>query len=217
MNEQTPLCFVVMPFRPELNFFYLYLRRHLEEKHGLRVERGDHRILTVPLLDKIREQILEAKVLIADVTGRNANVFYELGLAHAYEKPVILLTQEAAEDVPTDIRHLEFICYELSKDEDVLSKIDNAIHNVFVDRYQKLYSKASELLREFNSSTNINLQAASPEEFQARVIQGERMQGLPDQSNEFLMADFLLPRLIRDVADGSTMRNVTAWITERFA
>jgi nucleoside 2-deoxyribosyltransferase len=111
MNDQAPLCFIVMPFRAELNFFYLYLRRHSHEKHGLRVERGDHQILTVPLLDKIRQQIAEARVLIADMTGRNPNVFYELGLAHALEKPVILLTQDASEDVPTDIRHLEFIRY----------------------------------------------------------------------------------------------------------
>src|SRR4051812_3521616 len=103
MIEQAPLCFVVMPFRAELNFFYLYLRRYLQERHGLRVERGDHRILTVPILDKIREQIIEAKVLIADITGRNANVFYELGLAHAFEKSVILITQDEDEDVPTDI------------------------------------------------------------------------------------------------------------------
>lgn len=47
MNEQAPLCFVVMPFRAELNFFYLFLRGHLNEKHGLRVERGDHKICLV--------------------------------------------------------------------------------------------------------------------------------------------------------------------------
>jgi hypothetical protein len=216
MNDQPPFCFVVMPFRPELNFFYLYLRHHLQEKHGLRVERGDHRILTVPLLDKIRGQILEAKVLIADITGRNPNVFYELGLAHAYEKPVILLTQDASEDVPTDIRHLEFIRYDLGNDVEVLFKIDNAIRNVFIERFHQLYSRAREFLMEFNRAACLSLQEASLEEFQARVIQGERMQGLPDQANEFLMLDFLLPRVIRDVADGSTMRKITAWVTERF-
>jgi len=216
MNDQAPLCFIVMPFRAELNFFYLYLRRHLQEKHGLRVERGDHRILTVPLLEKIREQIVEAKVLIADITGRNPNVFYELGLAHALEKPVILLTQDQAEDVPTDIRHLEFIRYDLSRDVDVLAKVDNAIHQVFVERYEQLHSRARSLLQEFNRSEGICLEEASPEEFQARVMQGERIQGLPDGANDFLMADFLLPRVIRDVADGTTIRKVTAWVSEKY-
>jgi len=35
--------------------------------------------------------------------------------------------------------------------------------------------------------------------------------------SDFLMADFLLPRVIRDVADGSTMRKITGWVTERYA
>lgn len=143
-------------------------------------------------------------------------MFYELGLAHALEKPVILLTQDQAEDIPTDIRHLEFIRYDLSADVDVLTKIDNAIHHVFVERYQQLYLQARGLLQEFNRVEGLCLQEASSEEFQARVMQGERMQGLPDRANDFLMADFLLPRVIRDVADGTTMRKVTAWIAERF-
>lgn len=216
MSEQAPLCFVIMPFRAELNFFYLYLRRHLEDKHGLRVERGDHQILTVPLLDKIRDQVVEAEVLLADITGRNPNVFYELGLAHSLKKPVILLTQDQAEDVPTDIRHLEFIRYDLNRDVDLLAKLDNAIHHIFVTRYEQLYAQARTLLQEFNRSMGLYLQDASPEEFQARVVQGERMQGLPDRANTFLMADFLLPRVIRDVADGTTMRKVTTWVTERY-
>src|SRR5579883_24137 len=211
-----PLCFVVMPFRAELNFFYLYLRRHLQEKHGLRVERGDHKVLTVPILDKIRAQILEAKVLIADITGRNPNVFYELGLAHAAEKPVILLTQDKAEEVPTDIRHLEFIRYDLGQDIEVLAKIDNAIRNVFVERYRHLYSRAREILIEFNQSAGLALAEAGQDEFQQRVIQRERVQGLPDAGSDFLMADFLLPRVIRDVQDGNVMRKITAWVTEKY-
>jgi len=212
-----PFCIVIMPFRAELNFFYLYLRRHLHEKHGLRVERGDHRILTVPLLEKIREQILASNVLIADITGRNPNVFYELGLAHALEKPVILLTQDKTEEVPTDIRHLEFIRYDLGQDAEVLAKIDNAIGNVFVERYRKLYARSREILLEFNSSAGMTLEEASEEEFQARVMQRERIQGLPDLENEFLMADFLLPRIIRDVADGNVMRKITGWVTKNYS
>lgn len=78
------LCFVVMPFRADLNYFFLYLKRYLEEKYSIRVERGDSNVLTKELLRKISEQISEASFLIADITGNNANVFFELGIA--YEK-----------------------------------------------------------------------------------------------------------------------------------
>lgn len=216
MTERAPLCFVVMPFRAELNFFYLYLRKHLQEKHGLRVERGDHRILTIPLLEKIRGQIIEADVILAEITGRNPNVFYELGLAHAFEKPVVLLTQDKASDIPTDIRHHEFLGYDLGDDGDVLSKIDNAIHNVFFKRYQELYEMAIQILQDFNRSEGLSLQQAGAETFRERVIQVERVQGLPDRSSSFLLADFLLPRIIQDAADGTTMRKITAWIAKTY-
>lgn len=216
MRGDLPLCFVIMPFRADLNFFYLYLRRHLQEKHRLRVERGDHRILTIPLLEKIRGQIQEAEVVIADITGRNPNVFYELGMSHSAEKPVILLTQDPIEEVPSDIRHFEFIRYDLTKDVEVLTKLDNAIRHVFGARYEALYSQALELLREFNRSTGLALPEAGAEEFQTRVMSGEHLHGLPDQGNEYMVADFLLPRIIRDVADGATMRRITDWVSGRF-
>jgi hypothetical protein len=40
------LCFVVMPFRPELHYFFLYLKKYLEEKYHIRIERGDSNVLT---------------------------------------------------------------------------------------------------------------------------------------------------------------------------
>src|SRR5690242_8626142 len=73
-------CFVVMPFRPELNYFFLYLKKYLEDKYKICVERGDSNVLTKELLKKISEQIDEAAFLIADITGSNANVFFELGI-----------------------------------------------------------------------------------------------------------------------------------------
>ena len=61
---------------------------------------------------QIWEQIEKAKILLADLTGKNPNVFYELGLAHAARKPVVF-TSGALEDVPLDLRHLRVIVYEV--------------------------------------------------------------------------------------------------------
>ncbi len=82
-------CFVAMPFRPELNFFFLYMRQFLHDRCSLDVERGDAQILTAPLAEKIRQQIRKADLVIADITGANPNVFYEVGLAHAANIPVL--------------------------------------------------------------------------------------------------------------------------------
>ncbi len=146
---QVRSCFVIMPFRPDLHYFYLFVRRYLKEKHGIDCERADHRILTIPLLEKIKKQISDADLLIADISGRNPNVFYELGLADALGKKVILITQDAVSEVPSDIRHLEFIRYDLDRDTEFFGKLDNAIHHVFKERYGTLYQQAKELLTAF--------------------------------------------------------------------
>ena len=86
MIAKKRLCFVIMPFREELHYFYLYLQQHIEAKHAVECKRGDADILTVPLLDKIRNYIEDADVIIADCSGRNPNVFYDLGMAHTLGK-----------------------------------------------------------------------------------------------------------------------------------
>ena len=209
-------CFVVMPFRPELNYFYLYLQQYLQSKHGLHVERGDHRILTKSLLEKIKDQILQADVLIADITHRNPNVFYELGLAHAAETPVILITQDRVEDAPADIRHLEFIVYDLARHDEFLAKLNNAVHNVFVENYKSLYARATRLLKSLNAQRRVTLAKTSVEEFQARVVQGERTQGLPEKNDKGGWAGFLLPRIVDNPWDAKIMHEIDAWLTAKF-
>lgn len=95
-----PFCFVIMPFAPELHYFYLYLKQHIEQKHHLDCERADAQVLTIPLLEKINEYISRADVVIADCSKRNPNVFYELGIAHAHGKKVILVTGDSISEAP---------------------------------------------------------------------------------------------------------------------
>lgn len=56
--------------------------------------------------------VASSRVLLADLTGKNPNVFYELGLAHAAHKPVLLLTQ-TLDDVPFDLQSLRIITYDV--------------------------------------------------------------------------------------------------------
>ncbi len=214
MNK-VPVCFVIMPFRPELNFFYLYVKKYLEDNHGLGVERGDTNILTRPLMEKIREQILKADVIISDVTGSNPNVFYELGLAHAYNKPVIFLTQDAPKDAPVDIRQFEFIVYDLSKHQEFLSKLDNAIKNIFVEEYQELYNQACELLTHFNTETKSSYLAASLDEFQVRVMREKQTRDIPSKDKRDIWEGFILPKIVANPTDQVVMKQVTDWLGTR--
>jgi hypothetical protein len=64
-------------------------------------------------MEDVWEQVCRARVLVAELTGRNPNVFYELGMAHTLGKSVILITQ-SIDDVPFDLRHQRVIPYQYS-------------------------------------------------------------------------------------------------------
>lgn len=105
-------CFIVMPFGDEaLQIVYEdFVKPVLEQDCGLQVERGDDVFGSNIVMDDIRTSINAADFVIADLTGKNANVFYEVGICHTLEKPVLLLAQ-SMEDVPFDLRHRRVLLY----------------------------------------------------------------------------------------------------------
>ena len=209
-------CFVVMPFRSELNFVYLYLAQYLEQRHNLTVSRGDTEVLTKPLMDKIAASIATADVILGDVTGSNANVFFELGLAHAAGKPIIFLTQDDPETVPVDIRQFEHIRYDLARHRELLDRLDNAIENLFRDQYQRLYELALTVLSEFRRGTGLQCRAFSLDEFRLRVIRAEREGEQPDEAApEERLNRFLLPR-ITDSDDLDIRNRLYEWLRQRY-
>ncbi|WP_292972468.1 hypothetical protein [Mucilaginibacter sp.] len=106
-------CFVMMPFAPPLGDYYSKIYEPAITKAGLRPVRADNDIFgTGKIIDQIWDGIIKAKVLIAELTTRNPNVYYELGLAHALRKPVVLISSNE-EDVPFDLQHIRVIYYDV--------------------------------------------------------------------------------------------------------
>lgn len=62
------------------------------------------------IMDDVVNLIDRSAMVICDCTGRNPNVFYEIGLAHAWGKQVILITQNP-NDIPFDLAHIRHIRY----------------------------------------------------------------------------------------------------------
>src|SRR5438034_5697892 len=111
--EQTtpkPFVFVLMPFHDEFEGVYqLGIKAACKDAVGY-CERVDEQIFEESILERIYNQIAKADLLIADMSGRNPNVFYEVGYAHALGRRVILLTQKT-EDIPFDLKHYPHIVY----------------------------------------------------------------------------------------------------------
>ncbi len=107
------LVFVVMPFNPRFQEIYeSYIKPSIEDDcaAGLKCATGQDFFAPGSIMEQIWEGINKAKFVIADLTGRNPNVYYELGLAHTVGKRVILLAQNM-NDVPFDLQHLRVIIY----------------------------------------------------------------------------------------------------------
>ena len=94
-----PFVFVLMPFDSTFDDIYKFGIKGAADDIGAYAERVDEQNFTEGILDRIFNQISKADVIVADMTGKNPNVFYEVGYAHALGKITLLLTQNT-DDIP---------------------------------------------------------------------------------------------------------------------
>ena len=106
---EDKLVAVMMPFDASFTGVYSAIQDAVTEV-GLRCRRADEIWENPAIIQDIVNLIDRAKVVVCDCSGRNANVFYEIGIAHALGREVVLLTQSSS-DVPFDLRHLRYISY----------------------------------------------------------------------------------------------------------
>ncbi len=102
--------FVIMPFAEEWDDSYRLGIKPACEEAGATCTRVDEQIFLENILQRNYGQIATADVVIAEMTGRNPNVFYEVGYAHGVGKRVILLTK-STDDIPFDLRHYPHIVH----------------------------------------------------------------------------------------------------------
>lgn len=103
-------CFVLMPFEKEERVVYDQGIHPAVKKGGLRCVRADTRSSSGNIIGEIVSGIAEADLVIADISKLNANVFYELGITHAFGRRCILLVREGKK-IQFDLhpyRHLKY-------------------------------------------------------------------------------------------------------------
>jgi hypothetical protein len=102
--EQDPqLVFVLMPFHPDFQETFVAVK-DICSNLGLRAVRGDEDYVPNDILSHVLKLLVRARLVIAVVDGRNPNVFYELGIAHALNKPTILVSADSSIQLPFDVR-----------------------------------------------------------------------------------------------------------------
>jgi len=115
MNSK-PIAFVIMPFEQEFESVYVGFIEPVLRSSGYDVKRADDIENQRNIIRDIVESIYSSSLIVADLTGTNPNVFYELGLAHAFERQVILITQ-SIDDVPFDLQSQRLLEYSVRFDK----------------------------------------------------------------------------------------------------
>jgi hypothetical protein len=102
--------FVLMPFKAKLEKVYTDHIKKLGDELGIVIQRADEQFSPRPFMEKVWAGICAARLVIADCTEKNPNVFYEIGIAHTVGKKVVLITR-SDKDIPSDIKHFDYIEY----------------------------------------------------------------------------------------------------------
>jgi hypothetical protein len=132
VTTPKPFVFVLMPFSPDFDDIYKLGIRGAAEDAGAYAARVDEQIFTEGMLERIFNQIAKADVIVAEMSTRNANVFYEVGYAHALGKAVLLITQQA-DDIPFDLKHRQHIVYG-GKISDLRAKLAKSLRWAIAER-----------------------------------------------------------------------------------
>jgi hypothetical protein len=143
------MAFVVMPFKDDIaNAIYEHSTKMICKEKNLEVKRADEIFSTNPILDDILNAIKDASVIIADISGKNPNVFYELGISHILKQTqTIMVTHDEYDKLPFDISHFRIIKYENT----IFGKVEYEkqlrlmLDNILMD-YRTLFKREFDLI-----------------------------------------------------------------------
>ncbi len=128
-----PKCFVIMPFGSEeaARIYYTVVYERIikpsVEAAGFECERGDEIPEFGPIPEQITQKLATADLVVADLSGRNANVFYELGYRRALKKPIISISDDL-ENLPFDVATYRTIPYR-ADDLEIAGRCSDAIRD----------------------------------------------------------------------------------------
>jgi hypothetical protein len=128
--ERQPDVFVVIPFAVEMEPVFARIQA-VGESLSLKVARGDHLFTANAVMEDVWSALYFARLVVADCTGQNPNVFYEIGLAHAIGKKTILISQ-AMDGIPFNVNYLRVIAYAATEEgvEELRVKLERTMREL---------------------------------------------------------------------------------------
>jgi nucleoside 2-deoxyribosyltransferase len=141
MTSPQKYVFVIMPFSVEFRNTYDCAIKPALVECGTYCQRVDEMIFTENMLSKIYNEINKADYIVADLSTKNPNVFYELGYAHALNKTVILLTNNS-DDIPFDLKQYQHCIYSMKNltalKAELIARMNHFLNESTLPEYLKL-------------------------------------------------------------------------------
>ncbi|WP_321345211.1 hypothetical protein [uncultured Draconibacterium sp.] len=103
------LIFILTPFNETFYEDYRVIK-DVCTSAGYKCKRGDEDYFKGDIFPEMLKLIVKSNLIIANINGRNSNVMYELGIAQALDKPVLLISREP-ENLPIDVKSKRFLIY----------------------------------------------------------------------------------------------------------
>lgn len=129
-SEDKKSVFVLTPFLDKEYETFEIIKKTCVDVN-LSCTRGDEVFRDKDILSHIIESIAKSSVIIANINGRNPNVFYELGICHSMGKPVILVSKNK-NNLPFDIQSKNIVFY--NDLTDLQAQLKNELLKIFIDR-----------------------------------------------------------------------------------
>ncbi len=141
MGGKNKRCFVIMPISDTDGYdnghfttVYNHLIKPAVIKAGFESIRADDTFKTNIIINSIIQNILDSDIIVCDLSSKNANVFYELGLSHAFNKKVVLIKDNVT-NIPFDISGIRVLSYDKSLRIDEVDKSIPEISRYIADTY----------------------------------------------------------------------------------
>ena len=166
-EEKREKCFVIMPISDQGDYPPEHFKKVYEQifkpaiiDAGYEPFRVDEDRISTPIIGKIFEEIQACPIAICDLSNKNPNVLYELGLRQAYDKPVVLVKDEKTQNI-----------FDVSGINTIMYSSDRLYEHVMADR--KNISDAIKATMTGKSETIIKIVKAEKAQFSSDKLSEE--------------------------------------------
>lgn len=151
--------FMIMPFSDNtVRTAYDCVVKPVFDRMKLKIRKADEIWSVNPIYDDIIKEIQAASVIVVDISGKNPNVFYELGVAHTIkQEKTIILTHDEIASTPFDVAHFRIIKYadSIQSSKRLEVELESTIRTITTDSFDENVSEFEAIYKLFTADGNM--------------------------------------------------------------